>query len=467
MKRILILGSIFLLSFISLLAVTEKIEIKGNDVELVFENITLKKFAFHDKKYIEVKYDKSDKIEIQKESGFLRISAPVQAKVSLKIPEKKSYHFTKDKNSKCSFDVNQLSFIGPQGEKIELKNGNLTILVEDGEQRVEINQDGIFVTSEDEKVEVSSQGIIVQSEGENTVLTGFWGRLLGKTIRSLTNIPFRIIAKDPATFAMHIVNSNDSNDFSFNLGSDSQFESDFQGIYEGKSDLTIHVENHKGSISIEPWDEDYVEVQATIRAEKEESDLEKVEIAIWGSKSGDVCHVETKELEKSIRVSVNYSIRVPQKAKVGSINTVSGNITIEDVGGNMELNTTNGNIDVENCMGIVSAKTTNGNINCEEIYSIEAIKTTNGNINIEISKIEEETNVSATNGNIYLTLAKKFDAEFDVSTKLGVINAKDVDFSKKSEDKKILKGVWGRGGNKISVSTSIGNITINQTNTKE
>lgn len=130
-------------------------------------------------------------------------------------------------------------------------------------------------------------------------------------------------------------------------------------------------------------------------------------------------------------------------------------------GSNASLNVTNGSIEVTGATGSIDAHTTNGTINAESSGgSVEAM-TTNGNINVRMAKLPTQgASYHTTNGTVTLTLPDGIDADLQARTTNGsVISDFDITMSG-TLSRSNLSGRIGRGGPRLSVATTNGNIRI-------
>jgi hypothetical protein len=165
-----------------------------------------------------------------------------------------------------------------------------------------------------------------------------------------------------------------------------------------------------------------------------------------------------------VNLSVNLTIKVPQKfaLKVSTIN--NGDITIENVKGNLEISNINGFIKMKNISGSVVANTINQDIV------------------VGFSEVTPNTPMAFTtlNGKVDVTFPSNFKADVKLKTDMGEIFTDfDIDINKtpakvnKTENKeqgyyKIKKDDWtygkiNGGGPEVMMKTMQGNIYIRKT----
>ncbi|MCD4817124.1 MAG: hypothetical protein K8S23_00355 [Candidatus Cloacimonetes bacterium] len=514
-KNVFAIILILFIAFVSanLYGKTDKIKIDSKKIELQFDNIFIKSMKFHKKDYIKIEYDKNDKLESSYFNNVFSLSSSNNMKVKILLPEKVEYDYYFEDQGVCHFGKQYLTIDIKDGEYIEFKENSLMITEKDKNKTILINNDEILVKSDDENVNISSNGIIVKSESEDEDLTNFWGKLLGYTIKEIASLAIKTVSKNPGKVVKDIINEEDkkninskmfnvnfgeSSNFGINvdLGSNDRIKREVHLTYSGKSNLTLNVESNNGKIEIVPWDDNYVNIDAELSTNKDESKFDKIKISVIGSKSGDVCNIKTIEEENNLNVSVNYLIKIPIDSKVGEIITsngaiylknVNGNVTaitgngkinIENMTGNVSSKTSNGKIDVSNLNGNITAKTSNGKIELTEIYGIVSAHTSNGKIELndvkeissistsngviyaEINEINSDADVSTSNSEIKVFLNKNINAKVIANTSNSKIRIEDLDFSKQSTSNNYFKGVLGNGENTLSIRSSNGSIKL-------
>lgn len=125
--------------------------------------------------------------------------------------------------------------------------------------------------------------------------------------------------------------------------------------------------NVNGSISVEGWDRDAVEVHAVKTARQSTADLALVRINT-DSEPGRVS-VSTiyppDSPDNDVEVNVDYTVRVPRRILLAQLATVNGAVRLSGVEGQGELRSVNGDIDVVRSAGAFSARTTNGGVHVE------------------------------------------------------------------------------------------------------
>lgn len=224
------------------------------------------------------------------------------------------------------------------------------------------------------------------------------------------------------------------------------------------ADVEVSIGNTNGSVTVEAWDGDSVQLVAEKRvdassARDAEDAFEDIEIIIREAEGR--LEIETKLpsvshgfmnwiLGRSRSASVRYELRVPRGAEL-DLHTVNGHLATDGAAGRQRLQSTNGRIEVEAAENGVEARTTNGSIRVEvsEASSQPHIKlgSTNGGITLSVpTDIEGRINVRTVNGRVKTDLPVTVDGPISRKRLKGEIN--------------------GGGGSHIELATTNGSIQI-------
>lgn len=139
---------------------------------------------------------------------------------------------------------------------------------------------------------------------------------------------------------------------------------DFDQKYPLQPGGTFELQNVNGTVEVQGWDRNEVEVHAVKTAKQRESDLERVSIDVT-AKPGGISVSTRYPQDEGVEVAVEYTIHVPHGADLQHLTTVNGGLKVSEVDNIEELRTVNGNIEVFEGGGPVRAHTTNGNIRIE------------------------------------------------------------------------------------------------------
>jgi len=152
----------------------------------------------------------------------------------------------------------------------------------------------------------------------------------------------------------------------------------FHETYKTKPNTRLELHNRNGSVRIHRWNKAMVEVFAEKKAGWF-GNLDEVKIEVT---LGDKLIIETKNLVKNPKVSVEYTVQVPADVIVNRVDTSNGAIKLQGTKGDVVVRTSNGKIFMEDILGNVEAKTSNGKIEIKNVKGVVEAETSNGSINI-------------------------------------------------------------------------------------
>ena len=158
------------------------------------------------------------------------------------------------------------------------------------------------------------------------------------------------------------------------------FKNDFNQTYPLQPGGSFELQNVNGTVDVQGWDRDEVEIHAVKTARQKPSDLERVSIEVT-AKPEAISVATHYPQNEGVEVAVEYTVHVPHTARVGHIGTINGTLRVSGVDSINDLHTVNGSIEVFEGGGSVHARTTNGNVHLELAHFREAsAETTNGSV---------------------------------------------------------------------------------------
>ena len=180
---------------------------------------------------------------------------------------------------------------------------------------------------------------------------------------------------------------------------------EFDRTYPLERGGTFELQNVNGTVEVQGWDRNEIEVRAVKTASQKESDLERVTIEV-DAKPAAVSVATRYPQNEGVEVAVDYTVHVPYGAHVEHLGTVNGTLRISGIEALEDLRTVNGNIEVFDGGGSVRAHTTNGNIHIELAHSLDKsgalAETTNGSVLIAVpSDMQADLETRCMNGNFY------------------------------------------------------------------
>ena len=213
------------------------------------------------------------------------------------------------------------------------------------------------------------------------------------------------------------------------------------------------IDNVNGKIEIHGWSSNLVTLTSAIHGRSGDA-VAAVKINVDSAPGHAAVHTDLGDhlddgwnwlwLMGRDKATVDYTVQVPQQARLSEVSSVNGHIKIEGVAGDIQASTVNGETEIENAAHNLSLSTVNGTItaNLEKLGGGQTVK------------------LHAVNGEIALGVPENADANFSVTTINGDISSEFPSLQAKKEFPvgNNLKGTLGHGGGSVKVDTVNGTV---------
>jgi hypothetical protein len=218
---------------------------------------------------------------------------------------------------------------------------------------------------------------------------------------------------------------------------------DFQKTYALGAGGKILIRNISGDVKITGYEGDSILVTAI----KTGRDKEKV--IIEDASAGDRVDLKVKYPEQcNCDASVQFDVRVPSRVDYDyeKIASVSGDVTVAKIRGNLHANSVSGNVTVAEATGIVNASSVSGDVGAQ-------ITKINGSGKMKFSSVS---------GNVDVRAPVDIDANVEMSTVSGALKT---DFpleikEKNSGSGRSAQGLLGSGSSGLKISSVSGKISF-------
>jgi hypothetical protein len=210
-----------------------------------------------------------------------------------------------------------------------------------------------------------------------------------------------------------------------------------------RPDGTFELNNVNGTVRIEGWDKDEVEVRAVKTTPDKQALLDLVAIDIDVTQDG--LSVSTRyPQEEGVEVAVDYIIHVPRRTQLAHVNNINGNLRVFSSESLGDLHTVNGNIEVYESGGDMHAHTTNGNI-----YA-------------ELKRVDDAKGAFAetTNGSVLLAVPADLAADLEARCMNGSFSSELPMVMRGAAQPRTVRGQLGRGGAPIHLGTVNGTVRV-------
>jgi hypothetical protein len=218
---------------------------------------------------------------------------------------------------------------------------------------------------------------------------------------------------------------------------------EFNQTYPLQPGGSFELQNVNGTVDVQGWDRDEIEVHAVKTAKHKESDLELVSIDVDAKPEG-VSVTTRYPQNEGVEVAVEYTVHVPHFAHVEHLGTVNGTLRVSGVEAVEDLRTVNGNIEVYEGGGSVHAHSTNGNVHLE----LQRVQDKNGAV------------AETTNGSVLLAIPADTHANLEVRCLNGNFFSELPVALESTQRPRETHGKLGKGGVPIRLHTVNGGIRV-------
>ena len=235
---------------------------------------------------------------------------------------------------------------------------------------------------------------------------------------------------------------------------------DFRKSYEIGQGGSISVRNVSGDVTVTGYEGSAVLVLGF----KEGRDRDRVWVE--DNSAGNNVDVRARYPENcDCNASIRFEVKVPRaNYKFDPISSVSGDVEVTGVSGDLQAKSTSGNVTVRGVAGAVNARSTSGNVHVGEITGTVSGKSTSGNVEVEIMQLSGagDMEFASTSGNVRVKLPANLDAEVRMSTTSGGLKT---DFPLTIEEPergsgRRAAGRVGGGSRNLRLSSTSGSVSL-------
>ena len=234
-------------------------------------------------------------------------------------------------------------------------------------------------------------------------------------------------------------------------------------LYRVDPDGTLTLESETGSIQVDSWMNDDVEIRIEKRVKGRREDrarsaFEEIEVVL--SRRDDDVHIRIVDNNESIflrnRVTVEMTARVPERYAL-DLSTVDGSIEVKNTKGPVTARAVDGDIEIGPADSQVDAVTTDGNIEIEEVTGDVTARAVDGDV--EIRNTQGPVTANAVDGNIDIrhvtgeVIARATDGDIEIRDAQSAVNVDAVDGNIET---------WSTEG-RVEANTLEGNIGLFET----
>lgn len=222
------------------------------------------------------------------------------------------------------------------------------------------------------------------------------------------------------------------------------YDKAFEATYPLHSGGSFELTNVNGSVEVQGWEREEVQIRAVSRSKTNPPDESRVKIEVDATADAIAVHTRYPQ-EDGLDVTVEYRVRVPARLLRARIETVNGDVRAQAIEGAGELRTVNGDIALLDGAGHVSARTTNGNIRLELAH---------------LGAGSAPISIETVNGSVVLELSASADADLRALSMNGDFHSELPLAVQSVTGGRALRARLGRGGHPVNIRTVNGGIRI-------
>jgi len=185
-----------------------------------------------------------------------------------------------------------------------------------------------------------------------------------------------------------------------------KYEEPFEKTVSLAMDGKVSVKNISGDVEVKTWDRKEVKIMAmkTSRAdaiEKAKENAAKVKIEVI--EEGKLLRIEVdypKVSIKGLNVSIDFDLFIPDQAAL-KVKSVSGDATLENIGGVVEVEVVSGDIEVMKADKGLDCQSVSGDLDLQSITGDAYLKTVSGDITLE--QLNGSLEAETVSGDIEMT----------------------------------------------------------------
>jgi len=269
-------------------------------------------------------------------------------------------------------------------------------------------------------------------------------------------------------------------------------------IYTWRGAIPAHglltIRNFNGPIDVRPASGNTAELRAVKRTRGNGS-IEDISFQVESGSNGDVSICASLRRNNPCErdgyrgnddggnwrndLSVAMTVLLPRGAQL-KLETGNGEVSVENVGGDVQASTGNGRVRVSGTEGTVRVSTGNGDVDVRGAKSSVRVSTGNGRVNVVTAdgpvevhtgngdidvamsalKAKDDMTFSTGSGSVRVTLPSGYNGELDASTGNGELRS---DFDLKIEGRmnpRHVRATIGEGGPRLKLSTGNGRLSI-------
>ncbi len=230
----------------------------------------------------------------------------------------------------------------------------------------------------------------------------------------------------------------------------------FRQTFPVRDGQALSVDVGAGSVVVETTASGQAEVSVEGRGENVRAAFERLRFT--ATQSGGRLTLRTRGRAAMGRTEADfvYTVRIPRRFSA-DVDTGSGNVSVGPLDGALSVDTGSGNVTTGAVTGRLSIDTGSGNVRMADAGAAATIDTGSGNVDATLTRVVR-LSISTGSGSVRLALPRAADATLALDG--GAVRIDDALGFVGRREARGAQGRIGRGGERISVDTGSGGISV-------
>ena len=229
---------------------------------------------------------------------------------------------------------------------------------------------------------------------------------------------------------------------------------------EGATSLAVDA--RVGDVTVRGEDRDDVDVEMRKQSSSVGGDLSKLDLAVERG-DGRLTLATRYTGDDSLlggTPTMDLAIRVPRSLRVADVAASVGNVTVEDVPGDLAVDASVGDVTIENVDGTVTVEASTGDVNVEGVSAVGDVRADVGDLVLAVPAIDDDTTFDTSTGDVDAAISPDLDAELEAETSVGDVTVEGLSLQDGERTGSSASGTLGDGGPALQVETDTGDVHL-------
>lgn len=232
----------------------------------------------------------------------------------------------------------------------------------------------------------------------------------------------------------------------------------FEDSYDIDPGTTVRVANRNGDVGVEPGDDD----QLTVSGEKRSSSQDGLDAITVDVSRGQQFTVDV-EFDRTgfQRQGVDLTVELPDGVTLDRTGTANGDVTVEEVSGDVTARSSNGDVEVDDVDGYVRCETSNGDVQVRDTTGLRGAQSSNGEVDVDLLAMRDDVTCRSSNGSVTVRAGPEVAAGFRLVTNNGDVSVTDLPHTTTTAREKLIEGrLRGASDPTLTAETTNGDVTL-------